>query len=56
MNQEQTEKLIDFVKYYATCPCCEKADVCVPGCEFEEVDAQAHYVMMMARDALRQIA
>lgn len=56
MTHEETaqiEKLLDFVRYYATCPCCGKDDVCTDDCTFEMDDPQSFDLMKEAREALQ---
>lgn len=52
-TQTRLEKLKDFVRYYANCPCCQSDDECVYDCSFADDDPNAYEVMQMARDALK---
>ena len=51
MTTNQIEKLVEFVRYYAKCPCCEKNDVCADGCTFAHDDPVGDDVMTQAREA-----
>jgi hypothetical protein len=48
--QGDIDKLKEFVKIIATCPCCSRVDKCIPGCEFANGE---HEMMELARSALK---
>lgn len=52
-EQTQLEKLIYFVDYYATCPCCQQSDICLEECTFAEDSPADFDVMQVAREALQ---
>jgi len=53
-DQCRLEKLVDFVRYYANCPCCDNDEKCDDDCTFEDDDAMGYGVMVHAREALCQ--
>lgn len=50
---EPTSKLIEFVRYYAQCPCCTEYEICVDECTFADDYPNGHYTMMQDREALK---
>lgn len=48
------DKLVEFVRYYANCPCCGQDVACVAGCTFEHDDPCGYDVMENAREALKE--
>ena len=54
IESKKMDALIDFVRYYAACPCCGEEVECSDGCTFEHDDVAAHEVMLEARLALSQ--
>jgi len=52
-EKNSLEKLRDFVSFYANCPCCQKSDVCVENCSFEQDCPSDWEIMQQAREALR---
>jgi len=48
-----SEKLVDFVSYYANCPCCDNDEECTADCTFKDDDNMSYEVMMEAREALK---
>ncbi len=53
MTQEQIQKLLDFVSYYVTCPCCGQDKECSSDCTYHE-DSPSHFEeMQQAREALK---
>jgi len=51
---DPTSKLIEFVRYYANCPCCDQDETCANGCTFVHDDTSGHDVMIQAREALKE--
>jgi len=47
------EKLTQFAKGCAICPCCEQVEKCVEGCTFEQDSHYAYELMTAAREALK---
>ena len=43
-------ELIEFVRYYATCPCCQKSDVCKAECTYQTDSPDGHAEMLHARE------
>lgn len=51
-QDEKIEKLSEFVRYYANCPCCDQDGKCADNCTFAHDDAVEHDVMIQAREVL----
>ena len=49
---QKIEKLSEFVRYYANCPCCDRDEKCADDCTFKHDDAVEHDVMIQAREVL----
>ena len=55
MTTDQIVLLLEFAASYAECPCCEKSDVCVEGCTFEQDAPANHAEMQSARNAIKGV-